>query len=148
MGGNRRFKAATHDNYYSMHPSWHLDINKPRYSLLGSYKGVGGSRAGATWLCVVGFLIQSQSAPDGVSSSFGAISRIGFIQNASHVMSNGLLSTTSMMPACGTTISPREIPPLSSLGAARQVGSKALDFRRSGAFHLQDPLIPNVRMNL
>lgn len=73
-----------------MHPSWHLDISKPRYSLLGSYEGVGGSCAGATWLCVVGFLIKAQSAPDGVSSSFGAISGIGFIQNASHVISNGV----------------------------------------------------------
>ena len=73
-----------------MHASWRLDISKPRYSFLGSYNGAGGSCAGATWLCVVGFLTQAQSTPNGVSSSFGAISGIGFIQNASNVISNGV----------------------------------------------------------
>ena len=61
---------------------------------------------------------------------------------------NGSLWTTSMIPACGTTISPREISPLSSLGIARQVGSKVLDFRMSRTFSFARPAAPKRQNEL
>jgi hypothetical protein len=61
---------------------------------------------------------------------------------------NGSLSTTSMIPACGTTFSPREIPPLSSFEAARQVGSKAPDRRKSRAFSITRPADPKRQNEL